>query len=94
MAETNRSLAEIGTLLWFRNTLGDAGGRVTAPWGRAVLEYKIYRLDQRGKISAPPEIVTSDQEPAVVEKARSMAEGCDIEVWQGERLVVHVSQEA
>ena len=86
-------LAEIGTLLWFRNTLGDAGGRVTAPWGRAVLEYKIYRLDPRGRISAPPEIVTSDQEPEVVEQARTMADGCDIEVWQGERLVVHVSHD-
>ncbi len=45
---------------------------------------------RRARISAPPEVVTSDQEPAVVEKARSMADGCDIEVWQGERLVIHV----
>ena len=76
-----------------KNILGDAGGRVTAPWGRAVLEYKIYRLDTQGKISAPPEVVTSDQEQAVVERARAMVDGCDIEVWQGERLVIHVSHQ-
>ena len=68
-------------------------GRVTAPWGRAVLEYKIYQLDQLGKISAPPEVVTSDHERTVVDKARAMADGCDIEVWQGERLVIHVSHQ-
>jgi len=59
-----------------------------------VLEYKIYRLNAQGKISTPPEIVSSDQEPAVVAQARAMADGCDIEVWQGERLVVHLSPES
>ncbi|MGE0035794.1 MAG: hypothetical protein AB7S93_09185 [Xanthobacteraceae bacterium] len=56
-----------------------------------MLEYKIYRLDHLGKINTPPEIVNSDHESAVVEKARSIANGCDIEVWQGERLVIHVA---
>ena len=56
-----------------------------------MLEYKIYRLDQQGKISAPPEVVTSDHEQAVVEKARALADSCDVEVWQGPRLVIHVS---
>ena len=58
-----------------------------------MLEYKIYRLNAQGKISTPPEVVTSDQEQAVVERARAMVDGCDIEVWQGERLVVHLSQD-
>ena len=55
-------------------------------------EYKIYRLDQRGKINSPPEVVNSDHEKDVVEKARDLAaaDGCDVEVWQSERLVVHV----
>ena len=56
-----------------------------------MLEYKIYRLDQQGKISTPPEVVTSDQEQAVVKQARALADSCDVEVWQGQRLVVHVS---
>ena len=56
-----------------------------------MLEYKIYRLDQQGKISTPPEVVTSDNEQAVVEKARALADSCDVEVWQGPRLVIHVS---
>jgi hypothetical protein len=56
-----------------------------------VLEYKIYRLDPEGRISAPPEVVTSDHEQAVVEQARALADDCDVEVWQGPRLVIHVS---
>jgi hypothetical protein len=55
-----------------------------------VPEYKIYRLNQHGKIDCPPEIVTSDHERDVLEAARELAaEGRDVEVWQGQRLVVH-----
>lgn len=55
--------------------------------GAHMLEYKLYRLDGRGRIErAPEQYVAEDDEAALAEAGRRRAGG-RAELWQGRRLV-------
>jgi hypothetical protein len=52
-----------------------------------VADYRIYLIDKNNRIVAPPEVLTSDTDDAVIIQAKQIANGHGIEVWEGQRFV-------
>jgi hypothetical protein len=50
-------------------------------------DYQVYVVDDAGRILAAPEVVTCDDDQRALRKAKSLANGHDLEVWQGARIV-------
>jgi hypothetical protein len=52
-----------------------------------VIEYRAYVVDRDGHLSGfEPLVCTGDEE--AIEKAKSLVDGHDIELWSGTRLVI------
>lgn len=54
----------------------------------AIPPYRIYPIDPAGRISGPAEIVLSDNDKDAIRVAQQAVNGCAIELWKGDRLVV------
>ena len=53
-------------------------------------EYRIYKLDRAGRLFDIPHVVICDNDQDAIKKARHMAHGLDLEVWQGERRITRI----
>jgi hypothetical protein len=53
-------------------------------------EYRIYTLKNGRNIAAPPEVVEWPTDLRAIEEAKILLDRYDIEVWQGERLVIRL----
>jgi len=58
-------------------------------WG-GMPHYRIYVVQQSGRISGQPIIIECDGDKEVIEKARKMLDGRDIEVWDRARVVARL----
>jgi hypothetical protein len=52
--------------------------------------YRIYFVQQSGRISGQPIIIECDGDKEVIEKARKMLDGRDIEIWDRARVVARL----
>ncbi len=57
-------------------------------------DYRIYVLNKVGHIEQPPDIVTLENDQEVIEHATKFADGHDLEVWDGPRLVTRIGASA
>jgi hypothetical protein len=55
--------------------------------GEPVPHYRIYSVDPKGHILAPPEIVACADDQAAIQKAEQAVKGESVELWEGERFV-------
>jgi hypothetical protein len=53
-------------------------------------QYRIYLVDKFGHVIAPPEVLHCDTDEEIIQKAKSMMDGHDIEVWNGPRVVAKI----
>jgi hypothetical protein len=51
-------------------------------------QYKLFSLDQHGRIRRPAQFFDCETDQEVIEKARQSLDGLDIEVWDGPRRVI------
>ena len=54
-------------------------------------DYKIYILDQKGRIALAYDFEGADDQSAV-EESKKHSDNSDIEIWQRSRLVARISQ--
>jgi len=55
-------------------------------------EYRIYTLNDRNKISGPPQDITCENDQEAIQQAKQWLDGHDVEVWQGARVVVRLKR--
>jgi hypothetical protein len=53
-------------------------------------DYRVFTILKTGFISGPSVFVTCNDDDAMIEKARQMLEGADVEVWDGPRRVIQL----
>ena len=53
-------------------------------------EYRVFLIDQNGRIAEPAQILECADDKAAVEQARQYLDGRAVEVWNGARRVVHL----
>lgn len=53
-------------------------------------EYRFYSIKKNGHISGPPSDLDLPDDLSAVREAKKMADGQDIEIWQGPRVVAFV----
>jgi len=58
-----------------------------------VTHYRAYPVDRSGHIAGAATDLTCDDDATAIEQAKSLVDGRDIEVWDGERLVIYLSKE-
>jgi hypothetical protein len=56
-------------------------------------EYRAYIVDADGHFQGFEPLVCADDSEAI-ENAKSLVDGCDIELWNGPRLVIRLSRKA
>ena len=54
-------------------------------WNMA--DYRIYKIKDN-HIAEPPALITADADPEVIEQAKELVDGHDVEVWEGTRFVI------
>lgn len=52
--------------------------------------YRVYHLDSQGHVLHPPFLVEAASDFKAVIKARELAAGFDIEIWQGIRRITKI----
>jgi len=52
--------------------------------------YRLYALTAESRITKPPQVVECDSDEDAILKAQQLVNGADVEVWDGERLVVRL----
>ncbi len=50
--------------------------------------YRAYLIDKSGRISGPAAVLECTNDQDVTQKAASLVDGHDIEVWDGPRFVI------
>ena len=50
-------------------------------------EYRVYQIKDN-RVAAPPTLIEADVDPAAIEQARLLVNGCDVELWEGPRFVI------
>jgi hypothetical protein len=50
--------------------------------------YKLFLLDQHGRIRRPAQYFDCETDQEIIEKAQQSLDGLDIEVWDGPRRVI------
>lgn len=53
-------------------------------------EYRIYRVDERGHISEPPQAVCCQTVADAVEIAYQLVDGQAVELWEGPRFILRL----
>jgi hypothetical protein len=57
--------------------------------GAAIVpEYRTYLIDQNNSISAPAKTVECTGDFDAIDKAKHLVDGHDLELWEGDRLVM------
>jgi hypothetical protein len=59
-------------------------------WSHVMPGYRIYTLTEGGKISGPPVEVSCDDDEDVIQQAKQLLNGADLEVWHGGRVVTRL----
>jgi hypothetical protein len=52
--------------------------------------YRLYKLRDADHIAGPPAVIECGSDAEVIEKAKTMLDGLDIEVWDGPRVVARL----
>ena len=53
-------------------------------------DYRLVVRSKRNHIVGPPEIITCKSDQDAIEQARQILGPCDIEIWQGPRIVIRL----
>jgi len=56
----------------------------------AMAHYRLYRISETEHIDAAIDLDCADDEQAI-EAARQMVDGCDLELWEGKRMVARIA---
>ncbi len=71
-----------------QTSFGDSVKTELAEFGEAPMRhYRVYHLDDKGHIAAPPEIIEGADDKEAAEKAQQFIDDRAIELWDGDRLV-------
>ena len=54
--------------------------------------YRAYFLDTEAHVLRPPEIIESTNDHEASQKAKLLVNGCNIELWEDDRLVRRLTQ--
>jgi hypothetical protein len=49
--------------------------------------YRAYRVKQK-HIAEPPRMIVADNDRQAIEQAKHFVDGCEVELWEGSRLVI------
>jgi hypothetical protein len=52
-----------------------------------MVEYRAYQIKDK-RIAAPPTMIEAAGDPAAIEQAQQLVDGCDVELWQADRFVI------
>ena len=52
--------------------------------------YRAYLVDGRGHIGRPPHVFESDDDGTAITQAKQYVDGCDVELWDRERMVARI----
>jgi len=58
-----------------------------------MLAYRFYRIKKDGHIEMPPYTVELANDVEAVRQAKKFVDGCDIEIWQGSRIVNYLASD-
>jgi hypothetical protein len=62
------------------------------PFGNELpLAYRIYLISSAGRIAGPAEVIASNSDQNAIEKAKQLFAGCNLEIWQGARVITKLS---
>jgi hypothetical protein len=50
-------------------------------------DYRVYAIDEKDHIVDAPNVVTCDSDREAIERARTLVNGRDVELWDGRRRV-------
>jgi hypothetical protein len=53
-------------------------------------DYRAYRLKD-DHVDGPPGIIVADDDQKAIEQAKSLANGHDVELWDGPRFVIGIT---
>lgn len=53
-------------------------------------EYRFYRINQNGHIGEPPATHEFPDDRTALAEAKQLLNGCDLEIWQGARIVAYL----
>lgn len=51
-------------------------------------DYRLYKLAHNGHIAEPSFIITQPTDEDAIEQVKQLLDGHDLELWQGQRLVI------
>ena len=52
-------------------------------------EYRVYKI-KSDRVAGAPVVVTCDSDQEAIQQAKKLADGHDVELWQGPRFVIGV----
>jgi hypothetical protein len=55
-----------------------------------MLDYRIYKLDAKGRVNGPALVLFCEQDEDVIRKVESLVDGYDVEILQGARVVTRL----
>jgi hypothetical protein len=64
------------------------------PANLPVTEYRLYVLNERGRVSSPAQIIEAVNDEGAIEIATRMQNGCVIEIWDEARLVIRLEPDS
>lgn len=53
-------------------------------------DYRIFPVDENGCVLGPSCVIKAHEDHEAIETARPLVDGCDVEVWQGTRIVAQL----
>jgi hypothetical protein len=56
-----------------------------------MLEYRVYLLDNQGRVSHIPRMIRCPTDEDATRRARQFQEHQAVEIWQGARLVIKIA---
>ncbi len=55
-------------------------------------DYRLYRLNDAGRIKGPPVVLTSSSDEEAIKEAQQYRDGSDMELWERSRRVASISK--
>ena len=52
--------------------------------------YRLYKLRDADRIADPPVVIECASDAEIIEKAKPLLDGLDIEIWKGTRVVARL----
>ena len=56
--------------------------------------YRLFSINESDHVAGPPKTFECDDDEAAIEKATTLLEGKDAELWEGARLVIRFNAQA